>query len=238
MMQQNLTWAQIEALYPESVRLHNQAAAKDQEEGAWLEKRRGKFTASEAFKLFTAKCEPSYSDTANSYIFEKVAERLGAVAPPLNTNELDWGKEQEPFAIEAFERATGWQVSKSDFIDKGSFGATPDGLVGDMALMQAKCPFKSAIHTKYLTYKTATEVQKNIPHYYIQCVMELLVTEREVNYFVSFDPRLLEQYRLHYIEIGRDEVFIKKLVQRLKDAEERALDILEKIKKRGTLRLE
>ena len=76
-------------------------------EGKWMQMRAGSFTSSQIGKLFTspktklAKDNGELSETAKSYIFDKAAELLtGTIRNTYTTPEMQWGLDQEPYAIE------------------------------------------------------------------------------------------------------------------------------------------
>jgi len=76
-------------------------------EGEWMNKRAGSFTSSQIGSLFTEprskadKEAGNLSETAKSYIMQKVSELLtGTIRNSYQTPEMQWGLQQEPYAIE------------------------------------------------------------------------------------------------------------------------------------------
>lgn len=102
--------------------------------------------------------------------------------------QLDYGHNNEPMAKIHFMRTTGLEVVDPanvvpyGFFEYGDFfGATPDGLVEDDAILEIKCPY-------YLRnggeFKSITEQ----PHYECQLQMEMLATGRTKAYFAQYIP--------------------------------------------------
>lgn len=214
----------------------------DQQREEWLKKRRGRITASGVGKLFTKALMPADNKTALQYICERVAEREGAVIPRTTARAMEWGNEQEPFAVIAYMKDTGYQVTNwgdgeayevggieyqsdgQEFLLLGNYeGATPDGLilVKDKSL-QVKCPENPGIHRMYCLMKTWEDIKKIEPVYYAQMQHEMRVVRGTVGPnvtscdFVSYDPRNDER-PLKIIEIPYDEAFQDILEQTIKE---------------------
>ena len=110
------------------------------------------------------------------------------------------GRELEEEALLAYEALTGLIVRRVGFVSHDSLmaGASPDGFVGDVGTVEAKCP-KSATHLDYL------RARRPPGEYYWQCVHGLWVSEREWCDFVSYDPRFPEAQRLLLSRIYLDD---------------------------------
>ena len=56
---------------------------------------------------------------------------------------IQWGITNEPEALKAFSQKTGLQVVETGvwLHECGLLGASPDGLVGDNSVLEAKCPY-------------------------------------------------------------------------------------------------
>lgn len=150
------------------------------------------------------------SGTAKSYMYEIIAEILtGLPTPEVKSYSLDWGNENEPLAIAAYEQATGRRVQSCDFTPHPSIryvGATPDGLIDDDGLLEAKCPYNSGKH--------AENVAENafVKEYYAQVQGQLWVTGRDWCDLISYDPRVSDPaLALHIVTLERDTTFINKL---------------------------
>lgn len=192
-----------------------------QAEMDWMEARRGMLTASRFDVLMSSgrrKDEP-FSETAKSYLYEKVAERLGGYVPGFKSRATDWGHEYEPHAIQEYASRTQQDVQPNTHklltISKW-VGGTPDFLVGNSGVGEVKCPFNPGVHQRTIATNT-------VPKEYVwQCHGHLLVTGRDWCDFISFDPRLPEDCdrRLHIIRVDRNETMLKSLRAKLQAANE------------------
>ena len=68
---------------------------------------------------------------------------------------ISWGIANEAEAVKAFETATAMNVKETGLWLhlSGILGVSPDGLVGEDALLEAKCPFKEG----NLTFEEASQ---------------------------------------------------------------------------------
>lgn len=105
------------------------------------ERWRNRPTASE-FGSFVTPAKGGYSSQATKYAAKIVAKRLGVYVEPPPTYWMEWGIEQEPNAVHAYQKQTGRTVEKAGFIlpdNTDAYGGSPDGLVGDDGLLEIKC---------------------------------------------------------------------------------------------------
>jgi len=158
----------------------------------WLAMRLGKLTAS---RMADAIANPETAARKN-YIAQLVAERLtGQVAESFCNDAMRWGTEHEPIARAEYEMLTGNDVDLIDFVDHPELewcGASPDGLILDLGLVEIKCP-NTATHIDYLLG------QKPPAKYIPQMALQLLCTGREWCDFVSYDPRMPEKHQLFIV---------------------------------------
>jgi hypothetical protein len=106
------------------------------------ERWRNRPTASE-FGKFITPAKADYSSQATGYAAKIVAKRLGVYTEPPPTYWMEWGMEQEPNAIHAYEKSTGEQVQRVGFVlpdGTDAYGGSPDGLVGNDGIIECKCP--------------------------------------------------------------------------------------------------
>jgi predicted phage-related endonuclease len=165
----------------------------DAQKAAWLSARCGKLTGShtaDALK-FLKTGKPSAERTR--LMHELLAERMtGNAVPHFVNGIMQCGLEQEPHAKDAFEVATGSLLMPCGFFDHpeiDNFGATPDALLDDDAVFEAKCP-QTVTHI-------ATMLSREIPDQYRpQILSQLACTGRTRAVFVSFDPRCPPKQRL------------------------------------------
>ena len=166
----------------------------------WFAARAGKVTASRVADVI-AKTKTGYSTSRANYLAELLCERLtGVCEPGFTSGPMQWGKDQEPFARQAYERRHEVEVYEVGFVDHpeiGMSGASPDGYVGECGLVEIKCPL-TATHLDTLLNGT-------IPGRYVtQIQWQLACAGREWCDFISFDPRLPHAMQMFVQRIPRD----------------------------------
>lgn len=179
----------------------------------WFAIRLGKATASRIADA-TARTKTGWGASRANYMAELIAERLTGVAAVSFTNAaMQWGTDQEPEARSNYEFMTDSEVVPIGFVDHPSIpmaGASPDGLVGDVGLVEFKCP-NTATHLDTL-------LGDSIDGKYIKQVQwQMACTGRQWCDFVSFDPRLPASMRLFIQRVPRDEQAIGKLEDDIHD---------------------
>jgi exodeoxyribonuclease (lambda-induced) len=167
----------------------------EQRSEEWFQMRRGRITSSEIYKIMGKGEE--LSETAKTYLLEKVCELYGGVTEPATGAALTWGTELEPVAIEYYEKLTKAKVEKASFIPVGDhYGGSPDGLIPKEGIIEVKCPFKSANHFKHGMINTPEKFKKIAPNYYYQCISNMICAEARWCDFISYDPRVQEDYQM------------------------------------------
>lgn len=156
----------------------------------WHAKRCGKVTAS---RIKDMNAVPKKGKQYNALTLTILSERITGVQEESKPNTLmQWGIDQEPFAVIAYENETGAFVLDVGLVDHPAIkmsGASPDGLVGKEGQLEIKCPST----TTHLNTILAQEVPaEHIP----QITWQLACTRREWCDFVSYDPRLPEHLQL------------------------------------------
>lgn len=161
----------------------------------WYAERCGKVTASRVKDL---NAKPSKGKALNALGLTILAERLTGVQKETPTNfYMQWGIDNEPHAIAAYENETGFFVNGTGLIDHPfieMFGASPDGLVGENGQIEVKCP-DTTTHLNTLLTKEVPE--EHIP----QITSQLACTRREWCDFVSYDPRLEPELQIIIIRV-------------------------------------
>lgn len=204
-------------------------------EEEWLYFRAPYFTASEASKLLP---EPKKKDEvlsvgAKTYIRKKAAALLAPREPSYYNSAMEHGKNTEPAAALRFAKELGLSLDHDDFIytstngfvffydDDFNLGGTPDIIVKTSKLSgEIKCP-NSDTHLEYLTLTTAEEVKIVVPEYYGQMQTNMYLTQTESCKFMSFDDRFYnENHHAHFIDVPRDEEYIKRLLEKAAHAKE------------------
>ena len=178
---------------------------------AWLEIRRGKVTASRVADVM-AKTKTGVSASRGNYMIELALQRVTGVIKPSYTNDaMAYGTANEQTARTAFEVAHNVFVDQVAFVDHPTiknFGCSPDGIVGD-SLLEIKCPYQSAIHWSYFKDGCPSK-------YYTQIQAQMSCTGAKSVWFVSYDGRMPPRSQLYIEEVMREEEFIKKLEDEVK----------------------
>lgn len=212
-----------------------------QRTGEWYNARLGKFTASNFAELMSKPADKSakWSKSSISYIQDLALQLFlnNYTARPDN-DATRWGMRYEDKALNEFGKATGYTLKETGFMlhpDYREVGATPDAIIientnsENVVLAQVKCPYSQKNHLKYarkiMDARTLKNCRSSI-HWQIQG--EIWVTGATHSYFVSFDPRLIGNQRLHYAKIERDEKAIEMLECIIPEAIEMRGKFLEK----------
>jgi hypothetical protein len=205
---------------------------KNREE--WFEVRRGRITASSAWKLLTPNYRLANNETRKKYLLEKAAERLGSRLEQWETAATAWGKERESEAIEEYEFLKKNAVIRPQGIESfetmnSNAGATPDGYVLKMGLLEVKCPYNPAEHVRHLMIEDQFDMKLKLHKYFCQVQFQLLVCNKQWVDFVSFDPRLRGVNRVKVVRVRRDLDVIALLRKAVKLADVEVEGILDRI---------
>lgn len=168
----------------------------------WKKLRQGKFTASKFADLFMKKTTAGYNDLINKVVFE----RLTGESPEEFSNKwTDRGNELEGQALIAYSEKTFNLVERVAFVELNDWvGCSPDGLIGNVGLVQAKCPKYSTL----MDYLISDSVPKD---YMMQMQGEMYVTGREWNDFWVWHP----QFKPMLKRVERSESVIKSIQEEL-----------------------
>jgi len=155
----------------------------DQYSDSWWQVRKGIPTASCADKLLTP--AGKLSAQSRGYMNELIAESLGFGEEPYTNEWMERGRLLEGEARSYCELILDIDIRPVGFVtnDAGTFGASPDGLIGDLTGWECKCP-KASTHIGYL-------LGSELPAYYRpQVHMSMAVTGLNRWIFVSYYPGL------------------------------------------------
>ena len=153
----------------------------------WLEARRGLLTASEMKFLVTPTLKIAANDKQRSHFYELLAQRIsGYVEPHYISDDMLRGIEEEADARDAYAERYA-PVQECGFITNSRWGFTigysPDGLVGDDGLIEAK--------SRRQKYQVQTILEGEVPaDYVMQLQTGLLVSERAWIDFISYSGGL------------------------------------------------
>lgn len=174
----------------------------------WFAARCGRVTASRVADLM-AKTKTGYSASRQNYMAQLICERLtGKPAESFNSAAMQRGTDKEPEARAIYMLESGEIVEECGLVirpDMPDFGASPDGLVGDVGLIEIKCP---NTWTHIETIKTGEPKRE----YFIQMQAQMACTGRQWCDFVSFDDRLPPDLAYFEKRISRDDKFIGEML--------------------------
>lgn len=179
----------------------------EQRSPEWFASRLGKVTASRVADVI-AKTKSGYSASRDNYMAQLICERLtGQQGESFTNAAMTWGTETEPLARSAFEAYADVMVEEVGFVPHPSIemsGASPDGLVGLVGMLEIKCP-NTATHIDTLLSQT-------VPGKYItQMQWQMRCCERQWCEFVSFDPRLPQDLQLFVKRVEFDPEYVAML---------------------------
>lgn len=171
----------------------------------WLFERCGCVTASRIKDVVAKLKNGKESAARQSYKMEVLTEILtGRTTEHFVTMAMDWGIQTEPLARTAYEFAKGVEVERIGYVRHlgiSRSGASPDGLVGEDGLVEIKCP-NTTTHLEYL-------IEGVVPDdYRPQMMWQMACTGRSWCDFVSYDPRLPNEFNLFIERLHRDDMVI------------------------------
>lgn len=188
----------------------------EQNTAEWYELRKGKFTASCFKDLFSKETTATYRNALYKVVFERIT---GDTPEYYEGYWMNRGTELEPFARQAYEMETFNKVHNGGFFELNEWiGCSPDGLIGDEGLLEAKCPKYSTI----IEYMLSGELPSI---YFWQVQGQLYVTGRKWCDFIAYHPNL----KPIIIRVERDEVNIQKLEECLNLSISKAKKIIQKL---------
>jgi exodeoxyribonuclease (lambda-induced) len=173
----------------------------------WHKCRSGKLTGSDFHTLLGS------GETAKKLIAKKAMQRVltdNQLLQHLSNEEnyfkgydIQRGKDLEAVARIEFEKAYDYSVEEVGFVDiassnwAGFVGCSPDGLVGEDAILEIKCPREE----KYFLTSITEDIDKE---YYTQIQFNMLICKRQKCYFVIYN----EIFGLNVLVINRDDDYI------------------------------
>lgn len=140
----------------------------------WHKARKGRITGSAVGAILGLAPYRSRDDVLRAM----VRDFHGAESEFVTNPAIEWGVANEATATAMFTLETGLAVEACGFFPLGDYmGASPDGLIGDDAILEVKCPWKGV-------KKTLAEQ----PHYVAQLEFEMAATGRNKAYFWQWHP--------------------------------------------------
>lgn len=182
--------------------------AGGQQGDTWREHRLGRETASRMNDLMDYTQKGAEGAKRRKYRFELLAERTTGMEqdnrPP--TLAMQWGIEQEQFALRLYEKSCDVYVIPVGFVLHPTLdhaGASPDGLTEE-AILEVKCPESST----YLRWKLTPGVPEE---HQDQMQWQMACTGRKKGTFIGYDPRQPEANRIFFRDLPRDDKRIAEL---------------------------
>jgi len=173
----------------------------------WFAVRMGKVTASRVADVI-AKTKTGYSTSRENYLAQLVCEVLtGKPAESYSNAAMQWGVDQEPLARAAYESYQNVLVDEIGFVVHPTIwasGASPDGLVGELGMVEIKCP-NTATHIDTLLTQTVPG------KYNTQMQWQMACAGRHWCDFVSFDPRMPTDLQLFVKRVDYDPAYVAML---------------------------
>lgn len=192
----------------------------------WKAQRIGKITSSQVHQLLKSgkKKDQYWGEGALTYINEIIGERLTGESPEIFAKATEWGAANELDAMLEYENRTGetvemFGVGNPKFFPYGRHaGGSPDGLT-ETKVIEAKCPWNSGNHTKFLLMENCDDLKKSNFDYYCQAQMNMLCTGRREAVLVSYDSRVVDHsLRLAIIPIRYDDEIVAQIKERIDKA--------------------
>lgn len=197
----------------------------------WKAARAGKVTAScTPDVMASGKTKGSESLTRRAYLTQLVAEILTGEpcdGEDFRSKWIDSGKDQEPLARAAYEVTRDIMVDQVGFVLHPTierYGASPDGLIGDDGMIEAKCPKPSTHLAYFLAGVPPTEYHK-------QMLSGMDCCERRWCDFISYCPKFPAPIDLFVVRFMRDDNAISEIrtaVQKFNDDVDSILNRLPK----------
>lgn len=200
-----------------------------QESQDWMLARAGKFTASRATALM-ARTKTGYGAARGELLTLLAVERLtGQCVPTYQNAAMQRGIDMEAEARDAYSFETGCAVIECGFIAHDTLphtGASPDGLIGDLGLVEIKCPANMEKHLDAI--RNGAHAQE----YRWQLQHQMLVTGRAWVDAVSYDPRFPDGLQLAITRVHRDETATNELMHAIRVANEEVESIVSELRAR------
>lgn len=188
----------------------------EQRSHEWLQARCG-YPSGSGFKHLMARKKPTaaqikagelgdHTAARETYLWEKVVERIsGQPVQHFVNAAMQWGIDQEGFARQAYEAATGRSVAPMGFVRHPTLccGCSPDGIIDMEGLLEIKCP-NTVTHLQTI----ADGMDES---HMAQLQGGMWVCNLQWADFVSFDPRLPAPYQLYIQRVPRDNAYIARL---------------------------
>lgn len=203
----------------------------------WQLDRKGKFTASNAWKLLSkGSGDTMFGTGAWTYIEERAVEMTTKVWECTGLDQAEpllHGHAHEHLAFMEYIYVTknlpmrymgsGAPVFFKHFDFPDEFGGTPDGILIDGSSismgLEIKCPKDPKVHFQRLKWKDQWDLKDNYMLCYAQCQSLMMCTDAPEWHFISFDERqTMRKYRSKIIVVKPDKNFQNNIEVRVRQA--------------------
>tara|TARA_R110000868_G_scaffold147104_2_gene368283 strand:- start:1916 stop:2527 length:612 start_codon:yes stop_codon:yes gene_type:complete len=179
----------------------------EQRSPEWFASRLGKVTASMVTTV------ASKSVARKKYLNQLITERLTGRAVPVYVNQaMQHGMDYEDEARDLYINYVGLlkdvDVREEGFVNHPTIsmaGASPDGLIGDIGLIEIKCP-QLLTHTEVLATQDINIKYQHQMQWQLACM-----PERKWCDFVSYHPDFPDEHKLLILRVDRDDELINSL---------------------------
>jgi hypothetical protein len=212
----------------------------------WTQKRIGRFTASEIYKLFTdpkSKADKEaglFGETAMTYILEKAVEQYTGFRKQFTSPEMMHGVINEEEAFNAFCQITDKDfdfTSKLFYEINQNAGASPDGVLLEGLDIVSVCDVKCPQPVTFFNQKQGGVIPKA---YFYQLQMQMLATGAKDAYLAYYLAREFKQgeevftmdlpieNRLFFYHVEKDADLHLEIIERIQRAERIKIGMIEK----------
>jgi putative phage-type endonuclease len=193
----------------------------EQRTDEWRQARSGLLTCSRFRDVLGTKA--ARQKLAREVVFERLS---GTPMHEVNGRSLTWGREVEDYAVAAFELETGLVCERAGLIRHPRYpfvAGSPDRLVGRDSGVEVKCPMDESVSVQTWLEGMPAEHVAQVQGY-------LWITGRSHWWYVSYEPRAAEPYRLYIERVPRNDSYIATLAGALLTFEQEVQAMLEVIR--------
>jgi putative phage-type endonuclease len=129
-----------------------------------------------------------FSKGSGDVMRDMIRATCGAPSEFMGNIATEYGNRNEAEALEFFKLETGFAVEEVGLVVHplhAWLAASPDGLIGDDAVLEIKCPFGQR-NKNPPEFKSIFD--NDLRHYYAQIQIEMFCTERTVCFFYQWAP--------------------------------------------------
>lgn len=192
----------------------------DQNTPEWFAARAGIPTASEFHTVMASGRSGGESKTRKTYLYKLAGELITGESTEGYTNaHMERGHVMEEDARRKYSFIADAEVQSVGFLRNGDKGASPDGLIGDRGMFEAKSKLPHMLIDCLMRDDFP-------PEHKAQCQGALWVAEREWIDIVVYWPKLPLFVKRAY----RDETYIASIATAVKTFNEELAEIVEKIR--------